>query len=380
MRSANRFGFDLTAPLKICRTLQNVGGAFIASDNVNTKKDDDNLFLYFTNDESDFKLENTDKKDARRIWVVELGGKMVSGLLLADENLFLIVKSGDKYVLKSLSRLTGVTNWQSTPFSISSRFEGEPTEEFFLHAYRSTVIVVGRSGEIYSFGKNDGRERWNVLLENNLTATPAFGDNLVAVGLADGKLKIVSLNDGVELKRFESVDAAKASGTLAVSIVSAVIFQTAGRIIYGDNRGFLTAVDLESGKTFWKMRSAAAAITGIERAPKGLLISSLDNFIYFVSYDKGRRLWKRRLAGRVVYRPLILDRYAVVINSFAPRADIIELLSGKTVNQIDFDEENYFIGDIVFGGSLLAFQTARGLTVFHADGICSSTASITAAR
>jgi outer membrane protein assembly factor BamB len=366
-RSTSRSQFDLTALLKKCRTLENVGNAFIASDNaVEKQADNNNLFLYFSGAENNYKLESADKKDARRIWAVSLGGKMVSGLLIDGENLFLIIESGDKYILKSISRLTGVTNWQSIPLTISTLESGKE-DEFFLHVFGDTVIAIGRGGEIYSYGKNDGRARWNVLLEKHLTAAPAFEENLVALALADGNLKIVSLTDGGDFRNLRRGGAAS-----AVSTVSAVIFQTVGRIIYGDNRGVVTAVDVGSGRTIWKMRSAAAAISGVNRAAGGLLISSLDNFVYFVSSVKGKRLWKRRLGGRVVYRPLILGDYAIVINSFAPRADIIELISGKIVNQIDLEQGNYFTGEIVFGGELLAFQTAEGLNVFFADGACST--------
>lgn len=362
-----------TVPLKRCWTKDKITRAFLASDNAEQIDIDKNLFFYFSNADERFQLEYADKTDARRIWAVGLGGEMVSDLSSDGENIFLLIKTEEKYFLKSISRLTGVTNWRSSPLPLSAdapeSFVLSKNEElprgsgFFLHTYEDKIIVFAYGGQIFSYGRGDGRIIWKTRLEKSITSAPAFEKNLAAVGTV-GETVILSLSDGTEIKRLKA---------FRDGVVTAVIFLYGGaKIAFGDKRGNVGAADLTNGKTYWSIRGGGE-ITGISRtASSGLLVSSLDNFVYLLSPEKNRRLWKRRLAGRILYKPLILGKYAVVINSSDPRADIFELDDGKLVNQIVFETGNYFTGDILSDGNLLLMQTAYGIRAFSAreESVC----------
>jgi hypothetical protein len=54
----------------------------------------------------------------------------------------------------------------------------------------------------------------------------------------------------------------------------------------------------------WKLRNGAE-ISSVTPTAEGLLISSFDNFIYLISENGGKPLWKKRLSGRITAAPLI---------------------------------------------------------------------------
>jgi outer membrane protein assembly factor BamB len=139
-------------------------------------------------------------------------------------------------------------------------------------------------------------------------------------------------------------------------------------LFWSDYKGNICLIDLETKKIMWKIR-IGAEILNVSATERGLLISSLDNFIYLISIKTGRFIWKKRLSGNLLFNSIIdVENIAVVI--FASEvAEIIDIESGKLLNQITIEDDNYFINRPLFSDGLLIFPTVRGIIAFADSGI-----------
>jgi outer membrane protein assembly factor BamB len=190
-------------------------------------------------------------------------------------------------------------------------------------------------------------------LNQFLTSAPAFAENKIFAATSDNKLSVISTGTGESLANIN-----------AANRITKLIFQPPNRIYAGDKQGGISAYDSTNNINLWKIRAGGAQISAITPSPMGLLISSFDNYIYLLSPNGGRRIWKRRLSGRISFEPLIYEKFAVVATLFDPSAAIVELKSGKIINRIVLEPENFFRDGFLVSGNLIVSATADGLTAF----------------
>ncbi len=148
------------------------------------------------------------------------------------------------------------------------------------------------------------------------------------------------------------------------NFITAIAAAENDRIYLGDSSGSVFSINLPNNTKLWQRRIGGARISDIEITAHGLLVSSYDNFVYMLSAESGKRLWKRRLNGRISSKPAVSGRYAVVISLFDSSAAIIELKQGKIVNRIYLERENFFTGGVLFTGNRVVFTTSNGLKTF----------------
>jgi outer membrane protein assembly factor BamB len=93
-------------------------------------------------------------------------------------------------------------------------------------------------------------------------------------------------------------------------------------------------------------------------------VSSLDNFIYLISPQKGKKVWKRRLAGRISAKPLVVDNFAVFVTAVDNSAVVLDLRNGKIVNQISLADIGFILSRPVIADKALVFSTNKGIFAF----------------
>ncbi len=152
-------------------------------------------------------------------------------------------------------------------------------------------------------------------------------------------------------------------------------------IIVGDQKGIVSSIKIEKidfeiskrekkGKkttnNIWKFR-VGAEVSNINFTPRGLLITSLDNFAYLISAGKGNLIWKKRLAGRISEKPLVLDNYALITTIAEPTISVVELSTGRVINKIILEDENFVTANPIKTQNKIIVPTSKGLYAFSPD-------------
>ena len=318
-------------------------------------------------------------------WKTDLGGQIVSDILVSGENLYVISKTDQnadekinekitgkkiteqniekntedsevyKYTatIRSIHNSTGITVWEvKLPVS----------EKNFLYEYSHSLIVIDWEGFIYRIEKQSGRIIWKSKLESKLTATPHLELNALILGLSTNQIIDLSLDTGKVITKVR----VPFEPTTVMSV------KNDKKLFWGDRKGIVTSANWSSAKantlktnlkTNWKFR-IGAEISHIVSTPEGLLISSFDNFVYLISEKSGRIIWKRRFVGRISFKPLVVGNFAVISVFAEPEAFVIETNSGRLVNKFSLTEDNFFIESPLRIKNKLFFPTLKGLFSF----------------
>jgi outer membrane protein assembly factor BamB len=338
----------------------------LASDNVN------NIYISLVGGT----LVSIDSVTGKKIWETALGGDIIASPVISDNNIYIAAKyqnapienglsenglkdsnilkienKSEATLLRALDKSTGVTRWQSAL---------APSDKIYLFAFEDYLIAVGDNGEMNSVGKSDGKIAWSVELGTKLSSSPLIKNTEIFLGTSDRRILKLSLTDGRVLEQTK------------IPAPPTVIIENSGKnkLIVGDGKGNLLSLNKRFGKNTkaieWKFRNGAE-ISSVTLTAKGLLITSFDNFIYMVSETGGKLIWKKRFSGRVIAAPLVKDNFFIVSSADEAAASVIELNSGRSVNKITLENDNFFTGLPLKTGNLLVYSTLRGVFGYAFD-------------
>lgn len=265
-------------------------------------------------------IQAIDVKDGRSVWSTDLGGELGSEILVTDRALYIVSVNGSSAanataVVRSISKQTGVTNWQ----------EAIPaSDRFFLGEVGGGIITISRTGLIELLSFDDGKSIWKASVPGPVSAEPHFSGDRLYIATGQKMLFVLSNTDGHRLYR------------RSVKFVPTAISTTPdGKLITGDERGNLSLYNT-GGDLQWSFKNGAR-ISSVEHTVHGILATSLDNFVYLLSHGSGSVIWKRRLPGRVFGKPAVTEKIAIATTVSDGRAFVMELESGKLINQMTVD-------------------------------------------
>ena len=372
---------NLSAPLKFCLQSRIEGAenitALDASDNASKK---DNINQTFKEASKQFsetslfialqsgKVEKLNFITDTKLWISDLGGEVASEVIFRNNKIYLITRmlpevnhrlpmaDADKenptqnkekptrnYVLWSLDAETGITDWQ---YSFAS------DDAVSLHTFRDKIIFVEKKGFVCFIRSSDAKVVSSQNLVREISSPPVFFEDKIYIGTSDGSIVVLSAENGEIIAKISKLQSP-----------ASILAGAADNLYWGDKRGFVNSVDLLAGdKRRWSVRYGGE-ISDLSLVPNGILVSSLDNFVYLISRQKGRRIWKRRLAGRVLTKPLIHDDFAVFITT-DDIASVLDLRDGKVVNQISLADKGFVLSAPLIVDNLLVFVTNRGVFAF----------------
>lgn len=319
------------------------------------------------------KILALDSNSGIKLWETELGGEIISDLINDGENKSIYVATNSfssirenninnshsfshtTIKLRSLGKTTGITNWQTTLLTGASNKKSK----IFVFIYNHKIITTDQSGNITALSKEDGEVLWkkSLTLKMNNTHFDLQGKNLIA--LSEKSVVLVDIETGEHVFQKETD-----------SIFTAVFFFNRTTLILGNKKGEVFAIDTKSRKNIWKFR-AGAEISNISFTPKGLLVTSFDNFIYLAAAESGRIIWKRRLEGRLIIEPFLITNSIIVVSLGSSKATILDLSDGKPINQVYLFSNNYFVSHPVFNNRIIILPTADGIFAFtNSDDKC----------
>jgi outer membrane protein assembly factor BamB len=245
--------------------------------------------------------------------------------------------------LFALSRKSGVTLWMHT---LSRPVRGA------LASDATTVFAGSSDGRVYAFGKELGEVRWVAQYQASFAAQPVLKDARLYLGSDEGMLFVLNAQTGQNLWHYQTRGALRGPVAVANHLV-----------LFGSSDGYVYALDEETGRLRWRTRTGAG-VQSVAATPNGLIVASLDNFVYLLSYRRGERLWKRLLAGRIAAQPLTSTDSALFAPLGGDACVVLALHDGKTLNSLDVGADANTAASPIVAGSMLLITTRHGLVAF----------------
>jgi outer membrane protein assembly factor BamB len=290
-------------------------------------------------------------EDGRLLWRTDLGGEL-SASPIADERSVYIASEiiGEQGnlpratgALRALGREGGITLWMRTlPMPIRGS----------LIANDVNIFGGSTDGRVYAVRKKTGDIAWIMQHSAPFASQPAIHGSSLFIGSNDGSLFSLNQNSGKANWRYRTRGAIRGRAVVADGVV-----------YFGSADGYVYAVREADGRLRWRRRTGAGVQT-VASVQSGLLVASLDNFVYFLSLSNGDRLWKRQLAGRIAAEPLTSSDGALFTPLSGSMGVVLDLHNGKQLNSLPIGEDNSMAASPIVAGKIIFVTTRHGLLAF----------------
>lgn len=340
------FGYQ---PLKECwhLTTDVLRNTDVASDNTN--------FLYLPLPEGIIKSINV--KTRETLWQSEVGGEILGSLLLDRNNLYVLSLNGaGKISISALSSGTGITQWKKD-LSIGS----EASAAYILDASPLLFVMTG-GGQVFLLDKVTGRITLEKPTSLQTAFSPVIKEGKIYIGTIGKKIMSLDLTNLTD-KNFEVKEIKDLTND------PTALFINDKDLYVGDNLGKIYKINVQNKEIDWASRTGAGIIS-ITEAENNLLVASSDNYVYLYSEKSGNRVWKKRFQGRTPGKFSVRSDIAVFSPLGEKSATVVELVKGKTINQITLDaaSSNAFINSPNIVDNVVIFSTIQGYYAFASSG------------
>jgi outer membrane protein assembly factor BamB len=367
----------------------------ILTKNISIASDNPSSFFLLTTD-SEIKSINSQNGEVN--WVYETGGKNISNFIISDKSLYVAgiseitgntIENSEEFnkpreseqpsrqiYLRSVATMSGIPDW-SSKIDLKGTFVnkniGEADDKIYLGRNGNSVFLLGSSGNLFSAQKNkdsielarkyDSTVREFFDLDSDSISNSNFSNlsqKLFAFYGTDKKFYLITAKTGEIIYSF-----------FPSNIVTSATAISPGHLIIGDEKGFLSLVNVENevkSDIVWSVK-LGAGISSVSNTGNGVLVTSLDNFVYLINQTKGSRVWKKRLSGRLLYKPLIIENEKTFVVVENDSAYFISLENGAILNRITLAADDYFINTPVFINDQYIFPTNSGI-VSYSDSRC----------
>ena len=334
----------------------------IASDNENK--------LFIPNSSGSIKTIDVNKNE---IWSFELGGEIASQPIYKDKTLYVLSK-----VNKSIDREMEETD--TVDYFISA-INAESGISIWRKEYKSkqTPILLARQDKIIVFLNNYKSTRIDELSLSFITLNASKGDEVfernynfnIKLFYEISDEDIVILTSANKIVFFSTIngDLTSFNGS-AGDIQTGAVFNKG--LILTDDKGILYFIDPTGRKSRLKIRFGAK-ITHIVFLRDNFLITSLDNFIYLISADGRKIIWKKRFAGRIVEKPTVIQNAIIAFSQGDNSLYFINPDDGKVFSRITVSEGEEIIESPLILNNLIIVTTNSGIKTFS-SGKCETLA------
>ncbi len=281
-------------------------------------------------------------RDGSTQWTAELGGAIASNIVTDDVRVFVISTaitedpdSTRPAYLRALNKTTGITQ-----FVVNLPAGDRPAL-----AMSGNTLIVSERTTVKAYSAIDGTPVWSSSRDAEEESF-LFTDGGWAA-TSGNAVTILEVSTGTEASRFESEHP-----------VSAVAFSK-DRTFVGDNNG--NVVSVSGGSAHWRFKTGGR-VSSLIATSAGLVAASHDNFVYLLSSDNGKVMWRRRMPGRIADGISVVDSQLLVRVIGDGRLFIVGTDDGKIVDQIDIE------GGISVNGSPLV-TTSGSVVVPTPEGL-----------
>jgi outer membrane protein assembly factor BamB len=289
--------------------------------------------------------------DGQLIWKTDIGGELSSSPAADERGVYVASETGGGLrlpsrangALRALGLEGGITLWMRTlPMPIQGSLI---TSENILYGGSS-------DGKVYAVKKQTGEIAWVMQHSAPFASQPVIFGSRLYIGSDDGSLFSLDQFTGKVNWRYRTRGAIHGKAVVVDGIV-----------YFGSTDGYVYALRETNGSLRWRRRTGASVQT-VASAQSGLLAISLDNFVYYLSYRNGDRLWKHQLAGRIAAEPLTANDGALFTPLSSSIGVVLDLRDGKQINSLPIGEDNSITAAPVAAGKMLLITTRHGLIAF----------------
>ncbi|CAN5443838.1 hypothetical protein BH20ACI3_BH20ACI3_20780 [soil metagenome] len=293
-------------------------------------------------------------RDGQLNWRSEIGGELSASPEADDRGVYVASEIAPESrtleagghpttgTLRALGREGGVTQWMRT---LAMPLRGS------LLVSGNKLLAGGGDGRFHAFDKTSGEILWSLTYGGHFNCHPVALEGKVYAGNNDGNLLALEEATGKLLWRYRT----RGSVHGPVAIGNDTVF-------FGSGDGYLYAVRSGDGREIWRKRTGAG-VKAVALVGNALLVASLDNFVYRFSLD-GRRVWKRRLPGRISAQPLTAEDGALFTPLSSPAGVVLGLRDGRQVNSLPTGEEITTSASPIAMGDAVLLTTERGFLAF----------------
>jgi outer membrane protein assembly factor BamB len=289
--------------------------------------------------------------DGQLRWKSDSGGDLSASPAADDRSVYVAtefdaVVEGQPHArgaLRALGKEAGVTLWMRT-----------------LQAPLRGALVVGEKalfggaidGRVYAFDKRTGFTLWVSQYSAAFSSQPLLSGTRLYIGSEDGALLAIDQADGRIVWRYRT------RGPIRGPVATAN-----GIVYFGSGDGYAYAVREAGFDLLWRRRTGAG-VQAVATVDNGLMVASLDNFVYLFSLNTGRHLWRRQLPGRIAAPPVTAPDGALFTPLSSDSAIVLSLRDGKPVNTLSIGEENSSTASPIRTAELVFVTTPHGLLAF----------------
>lgn len=330
----------------------------IASDNVKE------LFLI----DSQNVLKEINAVNGERIWESAIGGQIAGDFFVSGNYIIQLIKikkpegtrtneqNGlsrkdgsdiENYIVRSINKSTGITEWQ---IKINPE---ELVGKIYCRMDGDKFTIITSAGNLITINGKDGIILQKKDLSGKFNSGALYSFPHFYVAAQNNRLKIISTSDLIV--NFELNEIAPPTSLLV----------SGKSLFWGDRRGFINALSFPGNVNPYKWRSRKGGeILSISKTSDGILAASTDNYLYLISERSGNLIWKKRLASRAAFEPLVIGNHIIVTTVGESEALIFDLKNGKPVNRITLAENQFNTFAPVLVGKIIIFQTSEGLRAY----------------
>ncbi|MCO6509234.1 MAG: PQQ-binding-like beta-propeller repeat protein [Aridibacter famidurans] len=306
------------------------------------------------------------------IFLPQTPARLVALSLLTGD-IFWTVETSGELMLPPLQNGSKVTIHSSILAEDGRRtFRSASIDPLSGVSFSGPLIEGGRSAETEAYGTgllllvgsnvlrlaDESGIRWErELTEGGLSGIYRSGMDVFAWS-AKGDVYLLDGETGATTLRFKLPS--EPSGAFAV--LDAEIYA-------GSSAGTVYSVDRESGEIGWSSRTGGT-IDKLVAEDEGVLVTSRDNFVYFLSDGNGSRIWKRKLAGRIVGSAKVGDGFYAFAAYGSTELLVLNIEDGRALNSYRVEGAEYFAAPPVNAGSYLLVPFDSGLAVLAPKGLC----------
>lgn len=280
--------------------------------------------------DSSGRVLSLNKQTGKRNWHVKLKTALSAGVGYGDNTLYLGTTQGS---VLALAADGGGEKWRA---DIDAQMHAPAV------AARGVVVVQTINGMVIGLAAGDGREIWRFqstvpVLSVRGTSTPVIIENIVFIGLANGKLVALDIETGSQRWAARLASADGDSDIERITDIDATPLILGGHVVSGSYNGRVAVVDAASGQISW---SKDANVAGdISEGFGNIYFASVEGEVWAYDARAGQLKWiNEHLLRRGMGNTSTWVNYVVTVD-YEGYLHVLSQVDGRIVGRLRVDDE-----------------------------------------